>query len=394
MFDLQYMNIVLPFITKLKREKKYKISKRLKHAEVNEELKIEISELQNLNHKKIIKQNSSFKNNYKKIEKEIIIIGITENIKSKEISKRLKISETKVSRVLNSLIKKGDFYSNATTNSRKKFPKKAIIESSLGEIYNEKGYLAINNDELVNNLKSRIPALTNFSSYTILRKAKGMFKLKQIKYKNLPAKISRLSTLKSFICFGIKLLKLIEDKEALFFIDETSIQGKNFKKTLLGNQKWFPILRHAKDNYSINIIACLGLNGLETIGLKKYGYCQTGFVDFMMKTIIELRRNKLFKCKVLYFVLDNCPCHKSKEFLSNLEYLGVRLIFIIPKMSDLNLIEGYFAYLKSDFKNNHTTGQISILKSLTEQISKEPETIIKNLVEKFKNELIRAFNAI
>lgn len=221
------------------------------------------------------------------------------------------------------------------------------IQGHVVQRYLNNDYISKDWRELTNSMKMAFPILQSFKDKTIQNELRKRTSLRAISIKRKPAKADTRALLQRQLLVGNVILNHIDQKQPLFFFDETIISEKNFKKTAIGTTVMVPFV----PNYTISklhIIVLFSLQGQVALQISSEPNTSATITDFFRRAIPRLLDRKL--AKKITVVLDNAAVQKTSEFKALVKTLPINLLYNIPCSPYLNLIEDFFMQIKTGFK--------------------------------------------
>ena len=154
---------------------------------------------------------------------------------------------------------------------------------------------------------------------------------------------------------------LLDQNKRIIFTDESTFNNRRLtKKTwvMKGDESnfldygrlksWNLIMSITDDN---TVYYEIVENTLDSKGFIEY------FKSLVSEVLIKSRTDSSYNLNNVYFYLDNCPIHKSKESIDYFKKENLQVIFGVPYNSKFNPIELTFGNIKRKFYNYFFPGR-------------------------------------
>ena len=277
---------------------------------------------------------------------------------------------------------KREFY-DALINLKEMNKENSYYAKKIKEIYDEyKGEKKIT----LRNIQIQYKQKNNqyISLMTISRILRNHLKIHYRKTTLKNPKLSNDNYLLMAFCFLFGIVKALEDKISLIYIDETGFELCNNNLYLWRKNEDNIYGGPTKDNKKrINVIMAIDKNEIilahyyngESIGTNE-------FITFMEEIIENIGKNKI---KNFMFILDNASYHLSKDVKEFSKKNQIKILFNIPYKSEFNAIEIAFHLIKNNLYKEIPTNQKELIKRILYYIDDKsindyiPKVYIKTL---------------
>lgn len=253
----------------------------------------------------------------------------------------------------------------------------------LREKYFQDGAIADNWNAHVDDVV-RVFAMGNqrFKKKSIAQKLRRTFKVKALKVKRRPYKLSFLEySATQTILSRIVLCKLLQDEPILFF-DSSSIQLSDKKKTMLGTREMPPFGYQPAFTRSVHITAAISVTGFIAIQFSDYLLTGTELVNFLESSLHSYASEIGFD-KPISVLLDNAGYQKISAIHALTRRTGAQFIYNIPCSPFNNLIEDFFLRLKAPIRKLDVLTEAIVLTCLEEELKKIAQEDFWWIVRKF-----------
>jgi DDE superfamily endonuclease len=225
-----------------------------------------------------------------------------------------------------------------------KFPNLYELRSFLTESYRSSGCLARSWKDFCAKIQKRFPSLETLQPKTIQNKFRTTYRLRSMKPKSCRNGVGVVEQKRLEVVMGGFLHVLHKtDGVPLLYFDQVAFEYDSRVLYYIGTSQYPPhaVLKPSKTLY---MLAVCDLDGLYAV---QFSYSSANSViagDFLRSVAGKYSSGN---CMVY---LDNAAYQTSKEFKKRLVDTSIKLVYGVRGAPYLNIIENYFAHLKSIVK--------------------------------------------
>lgn len=409
--DLELMSVLCPYKNKVTYKLMVEAASRFRPQEIDAKFKdLERFKNENYTNTKMAKQEVYYRNDifsgvriivskkYKQVEMvqadpEVQRLMIIEQVvfkgkKQKEVAYSLDCSQAHVSRVVKYFLKSGELKPSLDGNPRLKInvnweeiksylEKQRVVNWSIFRSYSS----------LITHLKSQFSNLESLTDKSLENSLRKRLQTNSSRL-TIASSTVRQENLHLLMAYYLNLLSdLIVNKQPVLFIDETSFQESNLKKTGIRIRR-FPVFSASRpSNFSLNLLACVEVNRVITVQLSNKRFNTTKFLRFFRETLAYYRQNFTKKNTSIYVVLDNCAAHFHPEISKLAKEMSTVLVYLPPKTPTYNLAEFFFRFLKSAMKSEPKMSKTNLVSMVQSRISHYADDLRGVLLSGFLKEV-------
>lgn len=226
-----------------------------------------------------------------------------------------------------------------------KFPNIYELRKFLTESYRSSGCLARSWKDFCSKIQQKFPAMGTLQPKTIQNKFRTTYKLRSMKPKSCRNGVGVVEQKRLEVIMGSFLHVLHKtDGVPLLYFDQVAFEYDSRVLYYIGTSQYPPhaVLKPSKTLY---MLAVCDLDGLYAVQFSDSSANSITAGDFLRDVVLKYSSGN---CMVY---LDNAAYQTSKEFKKRLVDTNVKLIYGVRGAPYLNIIENYFAHLKSIVKS-------------------------------------------
>jgi hypothetical protein len=327
------------------------------------------------------------------VEKEKRLLDYIEQNPSEQIDtviEKLGITKEYTDAIARSVALKGKLPSEINKPKRKRLsiPSKRQIQSMLDEAYKEKGYIAKSWSDFTSMLLKRHPIKEGeqVNMKTLQNKMREEYKLRSMKPKRKPMKISMQEHIKNQLILGGYLFKQMKTGRNVLYFDQTTFQTQSDDVLFLGATDMKPMITLTK-SAAIHMLAIYSAEGIVSVMFLNNS-CNSEEAAFALETTLEVYLPKINQTQCIV-LLDNARYQTTTTFRKRAEEAGAALIYSIRQTPWINIIEDFFLALKSFMRNQKNDQERSIKEEVQKALVQIEGSDASWIVRKFTNNLLQ-----